>query len=149
MDQAVQSLTLQQKTVDVARCQLHVALDRILWKGDSPSVSWSPERTFGTLSRPPGDQAVAQHSLAARDTTDQWLMTFGVVTSDQTNLTRLESSPDRFGIPWSDACRGSKSSTDVQYCVNGSVIADDAGYWVTTSDHIANDTAIYTMLEAK
>lgn len=131
---------------DDDRCRLHVALDRILWKGDFSQRVMVSGKDLKDALKAAGDQAIAQRSLAARDTSDQWLVTFGVVTSDQTNLTRLEANSIRFGVPWSDECHENKTQTDPQYCVNGSTIADDAGYWISTSDHVANDAAIYTML---
>ena len=105
-----------------------------------------PGKDLKTILKVAQDQVVAQESLAARDTLDQWLVTFGVTTSDKKNPTRLESNSNRFGIPWSEECHGDQSSKSPQYCVNGSTIADDAGYWLATSDHIANDSAIYTAL---
>ena len=38
---------------------------------------------------------------------------------------------------------------DPQYCVNGSTISDDAGYWLATSDHIANDSGVYIVLKGE
>jgi len=100
-------------------------------------------------------QVKEQQSLAARDTIDQWLVTSGITTNDQQNLTRLEgsnNSPDNsqrqtgtsdcFSLPWSEACQGD-TKQDVHYCVNGASIQDDAGYWVATSDHIAHDGVVY------
>jgi hypothetical protein len=131
------------------QCRLHVALDRILWKGDYSERVMVPGKDLKAILKAAQDQVVAQESLAARDTLDQWLVTFGVTTSDKKNLTRLESNSNRFGIPWSEECRGDQSSKNPQYCVNGSTISDDAGYWLATSDHIANDSAVYTVLKGE
>lgn len=149
LQQATQTPVLEKKSADEKACRLHVALDRILWKGDFSQRVMVTGKDLKDALKAADDQVIAQRSLAARDTSDQWLVTFGVVTSDSTNLTRLESSSDRFGVPWSDECRVDEGQKDTQYCVNGATIADDAGYWISTSDHIANDTEIYTMFEPK
>jgi hypothetical protein len=132
-----------------ARCRMHVALDRILWKGDYSERVMVTGKDLKAILKTAQEQVMAQESLAARDTVDQWLVTFGVTTSDKKDLTRLEASGHRFGVPRSEECRGDKSVKTPRYCVNGSAISDDAGYWVATSDHIANDPAVYSVLNGE
>jgi hypothetical protein len=128
---------------------MHVALDRILWKGDYSERVMVTGKDLKAILKTAQEQVMAQESLAARDTVDQWLVTFGVTTSDKKDLTRLEASGHRFGVPRSEECRGDKSVKTPRYCVNGSAISDDAGYWVATSDHIANDPAVYSVLNGE
>ena len=129
------------------RCKLHVALDRVLWTGDYSERVMVTGKDLKDIIKAAQDQVKQQQSLAAPDTTNQWLVSFGITTNDQQNLTRLESGIDRFNIPWSKACKGD-TKEEVHYCVNGASIQDDAGYWVATSDHIANDTITYTSMSS-
>jgi hypothetical protein len=134
---------------DKARCHVHVALDRILWKGDySERVMVTGKDLKGMIAEAQS-QVSAEMSLAARDTSQQWLVTFGITTNDERNLTRLERNGDNFSIPWNVACKGdpNEAKQAVRYCVTGSTITDDGGYWVATSDHIANDKAVYSEMK--
>ena len=66
--------------------RMRVALDRILWKGDYSERVMVTGKDLKALLKAAQDQVVAQESLAARDTVDQWLVTFGVTTSDKKDL---------------------------------------------------------------
>jgi hypothetical protein len=131
-------------------CQIRVALDRILWKGDYSERVMVSGKDLKAMLKTAQSQETDQESLAARDTTDQWLVTYGITTNDPKQLTRLEVREDRFVLPEDKACRGNMSAIkpETPYCVNGSTIAEDASYWVETSSHIANDGITYTTMKA-
>ena len=133
----------------VLHCRVHMALDRILWKGDYSERVMVTGKDLTMMLGDAQNQVAAQESLAAGDTEDQWLVTFGITSNDQRDLTRLEQNGDRFVVPWSGACEGDPNNAKQapHYCVTGSTIADDAAYWVATSDHIANDSAVYSEMK--
>jgi hypothetical protein len=138
------------RTPNLAECRLRVALDRVLWKGDFLERVMVTGKDLKTLLTTAQSEVTEEQNLAARDTADQWLVTYGITTSDPKQLTRLEVQSDRFSLPQDDGCKGNLSGAKPEppYCVNGSTIADDAAYWVATSDHLANDSVLYTSMKA-
>jgi len=132
------------------KCRLRVALDRVLWKGDSSERVMVAGKDLAGMLNTAQQQYLLQDSLAARDVDGQWLTSFGIVEPVSSNLTQLTAQNDVFEVPQDRACNAVKdpSTQATAYCVNGLPIAQDAAYWVTTSDHIANDAVLYKVLQA-
>jgi hypothetical protein len=132
-------------------CRIRTALDRVLWKGDYSERVMVTGKDLKSMLSTAQNQEVAQGGLGARDTVDQWLVTFGITTNDPQQLTRLEVQSNRFVLPSDAGCRGNQSSPtpETPYCVNGSSIQDDAAYWVATSDAIAQDGTLYKVMNAE
>lgn len=131
------------------KCQLWVALDRILWKGDSlERVMVSGKNIKDVLNAATG-QTATHESLEARDTTDQWLLSFGITTYMPDQLTLQHLRADQFGFPIDSGCKGDPNAPKpdkIPYCINGSAISDEAAYSILTSDHVANDNVVYSAL---
>ena len=90
--------------VELGKCRLRVALDRVLWKGDFlERVVVSGKDLKDVLKKTQG-VATDEQSLAAHDTVGQWLITFGITTSTPTQLTLLEAQGDRFSLPQDSGC---------------------------------------------
>ena len=59
-----------------------------------------------------------EQTLAARDTVDEWLMTFGIVTKLSQNLSAASMDPETFVIPGVSFCTDLGSNTEAsKYCV--------------------------------
>ncbi|MGA7341736.1 MAG: hypothetical protein WBE72_24805 [Terracidiphilus sp.] len=135
-------------------CHLKVALDRVLWKGDFSERVMVDGATLTTLMKTAEQQTDQEQTLLARDLSQEWLVTYGVVTRPPTNLTAAASGPETFSVPGSDGCNntGSKSkasnAANSPYCVDGQSILSDHAYWLTTSDQLAQDNAVYTALSS-
>jgi hypothetical protein len=135
-----------------AFCKLHVALDRVLWRGDY-AVRVLVDGTTLTAVLKASTQATAiETTLLANDLHDEWLSTFGVVSTPPTNLVAAASGPESFSLPGVSDCSvaadpplGKKSAgpTPPAYCVDGFTVATDAAYWITTSAQLAKDQSTY------
>jgi hypothetical protein len=92
---------------------------------------------------------VGARSLAARDTANEWLMTFGVVTELPKNLSAASMGPETFTVPGVRLCKNDqKDAEGPQYCISGKWITDDGAYWLATSDHLGRDKQIYKELSS-
>ncbi len=130
-------------------CRVRVALDRVLWKGDYSERVMVDGKTLTQMLTTAQQETDEEQTLAARDTTDEWLMTFGVVTSPPTNLVAASMGTDTFAVPGESFCNDASADAGTPtYCVNGQKVTDDGAYWVSTSDHLANDNAVYKVLKA-
>jgi hypothetical protein len=87
-----------------------------------------------------------------RDTSQQWLVSFGIVTGKSRILTRMNVLSDEFSVPQDPGCKDAEEEAKpsaggkTMYCVNGVPLQADHAYWVTTSDHLAEDKVIYTAM---
>jgi len=130
-------------------CELRVALDRVLWKGDYSErvmVDGKDLKGMLTTAQQVSDE---EQTLLARDTTQEWLLTFGIVTELPKNLSAASRGPETFAIPgWAPCKSDTADAGEPTYCVNGQKITDDGAYWVSTSDHLAEDTQVYKVLAA-
>jgi hypothetical protein len=137
------------KKIDVReKCKLRVDLDRVLWKGDYAErvmVSGSDLVSMLTISQ---KQAVADASLEPTDVSGESLATFGIVQPASPNLSNAGTGDPVYRVQQDKACGSATASvTDAsQYCVNGEPIRTDGAYWVITSDHLANDKAVYSVM---
>jgi hypothetical protein len=139
-----------------AYCQLHIALDRVLWRGDYSERVMIDGTTLTALMKTAGQQADQEQTLLAHDLHQEWLMTYGIVTAPPTNLVAAAAGPESFSVPGVDGCNSSpgplfgKDSSDPgpTYCINGQSLAPDRAYWLTTSDGLADDQVVYKDLGA-
>ncbi|HVN94476.1 MAG TPA: hypothetical protein VMT38_12305 [Terracidiphilus sp.] len=128
-------------------CKVRVALDRIFWKGDYIEyVAVTGKSLKGMLQQ--SEQEMSQQSqLADTGLSEQWLISYGIVQSTLTNLTEINQNGEPLWIPVDPSCVGD-SPTGTTYCVGGTPIADDAYYWLVTSDQLAQDKVVYGTLQS-
>jgi hypothetical protein len=130
-------------------CSLRVALDRVLWKGDFSERVMVDGKTLQLMLATAQQESDDEQTLAARDTRDEWLMTFGIATKPPQNLSGASMGPATFTVPGVDFCtsQGTEAGTS-QYCINGQKVTNDGAYWVSTSDHLADDNQVYKAFTA-
>lgn len=144
----------QQKRKDLpkhpqAYCRLRVALDRVLWKGDYSERVMVDGKTLKSALTLAQQESSDEQSLAARDATDEWLMTYGIVTEPPKNLSASSMGPGTFSVPGARFCKNDQSEGGTpQYCVDGRKISDDGAYWISTSDHLAQDSQLYKLFNS-
>lgn len=132
-----------------AYCHLHVALDRVLWKGDLSERVMVDGKTLKSMLATAQQESDDEETLEARDTTKQWLTTLGVTSALPKNLSAASMGPETFTVPGIGLCKNDqKDAKGPQYCINDQFVADDGAYWVATSDHLAQDTQLYRVLSA-
>jgi hypothetical protein len=144
-----------------AYCELRVALDMILWKGDYASRAQVKGSDLTDMMSVAQKLSSGENDLATHDVSGEWLATFGIGQTGVKNLPTLAPRTDAFWIPGATDCvdndnapvkaqsaSGSQStpSQGVKYCVNGKVIQPDASYWVVTGDHLMQDEQVYGTL---
>jgi hypothetical protein len=134
------------KTDEKRYCETRVALDRVFWRGDYFQRVMMSGKDLKAVLKTAQKKAQSERDLVAQDISGQWLYTFGVVTNEPEQLTRIEMSSDRFSLPQNKACVGDVSAAKKEQplCINGATISDDGSYWVVTSDSLARDTTDYS-----
>ncbi len=128
-------------------CKLRVALDRVFWKGDYLEYVAVTGRSLKSMLAASQDEMAQQAQLADTGLSQAWLVSFGIVQSSLTNITQINENGEPLWIPVDPSCVGD-SPTQSTYCVGGTPIADDAYYWLVTSDQLAQDKAVYGTLES-
>jgi hypothetical protein len=127
-----------------AYCHLHVALDRVIWGGDVSERVMVNGQTLTSMLATAQKESDDEQTLVTRDTTRQWLTTFGITTELPKNLSAASMGPATFTVPGITLCqKDQKDAKGAQYCINARPIADDGAYWVATSDHLARDSQLY------
>ena len=141
-------------------CQLRIALDRIFWKGDYiefVAMTGKNLKNILDLSKTKSDERA---DLQDKDITGEWLISYGIVQSSLSNLTQISQNNEPLWIPVDPACKGESITNDEQknedgekvsqsvYCIGGTPIADDAYYWILTTDQLAQDKDVYGTLQA-
>lgn len=127
------------------RCHIQVALDRLLWVGSNFETVMLSGSNLEALIDKSQVESESEEQLTKADASQQWLMAFGIEAQPQSNLTTLYEKTSGFSLPQNSAC---KSDTAGSHCVNQHAIQPDASYSIATSDHIAEDQQIYTMMAA-
>jgi hypothetical protein len=127
-------------------CETRVALDRVFWRGDYFQRVMMSGQDLKAVLKTAQKKAQSERDLVAQDISGQWLYTFGVVTNEPEQLTRIEMSSERFSLPQNKACVGDVSAAKKEQplCINGATISDDGSYWVVTSDSLARDRTDYS-----
>ncbi len=128
-------------------CMVRSALDRIFWKGDYVAyvaVTGKNLQDILTLSE---KKMAEQAGLADTGYTREWLISYGIVQSELTNITEVSRNNEPLWIPVDPTCVGTAGGQST-YCVGGTPIADDAYYWLLTTDQLAQDKAVYGTLQA-
>lgn len=133
-------------------CQLQVALDRILWKGDHAERVMVSGRDLQKVLDDASSLSSQEVALVPNDLFQEWVNTFGIVTSPSANLTRLAMSSGAFYVGQEPICQDIAeqkklaATNATMYCVNGVPIVSDRAYALVTSDSFAEDKAIYKTL---
>jgi hypothetical protein len=128
-------------------CMVRSALDRIFWKGDYVAyvaVTGKDLKDILTLSE---KKMAEQAELADTGYTREWLISYGIVQSSLANITEVSRNNEPLWIPVDPTCVGTIRGQST-YCVGGTPIADDAYYWLLTTDQLAQDKAVYGTLQA-
>jgi hypothetical protein len=139
-----------------AYCKLHVALDRVLWRGDYAVRVLVDGTTLASVLKSSSEAPAVETTLLANDIHQEWLSTFGFVSTQPTDLVTAASGPESFSLPGISDCNvtadpplGKKSTapTPKPYCVDGFTIAPDAAYWIATSSQLAKDQSTYKAIQ--
>ena len=140
---------LQEKKEELeAYCRLRIALDRILWKGDYSERVMVDGKTLKQMLAIARQRTANEQALSARDTVEEWLITFGIVTHPPENLSTASMGSTTFTIPGVAFCTLPDANTEAsEYCVNDQRLTDDGAYFVATSDHLAGDKQVYGILQ--
>ncbi len=90
----------------------------------------------------------SEQALSARDTVEEWLMTFGIVAQLPENLSAASMGPATFAIPGVAFCTAPGANAGAsKYCINGQRLTDDGAYLVATSDHLGQDKQVYSIFK--
>jgi len=128
-------------------CKLRVALDRIFWKGDFLEYVAVTGKSLKSMLALSQDQMAQQSQLADTGVTQEWLISYGIVQSTLTNLTEINQNNEPLWIPVDPSCN-SDAAGQTTYCIGGTPVTDDGYYWLVTSDQLAQDKAVYGMLQS-
>lgn len=142
---------------DDRRCQLQVALDRVLWKGDYIERVLVTGADISAMITASDSLSSQTRQLQQPTTTGSWLQTFGIVKTGEAPPNRspiagqsstkfaIPTDPNCFALP--DQAGGAAKPT---YCILSNSIEEtpqkDGGFWIATSDHLASDTTTYPAL---
>jgi hypothetical protein len=128
-------------------CKLRVALDRIFWKGDYLEYVAVKGQDIQKIL----DQSEAlieqQNELTETDTSQEWLVSYGIVQSSLSNPTLVNQNNEPLWIPVDPTCAG-ESAGKSTYCIAQTPIVDDDYYWLVTTDQLAEDRSVYGTLDA-
>ena len=127
-------------------CKLRAALDRILWKGDFLEYVAVQGKDLKALLDSSQKMMAEQAKLSDTGVDREWLISYGVVQSALTNLTEISQNDEPLWIPVDPSCSAASGGKST-YCVEGTPIADDAYYWLLTTDQLAEDKAVYGTLQ--
>ncbi len=128
-------------------CMVRSALDRIFWKGDYVAYLAVTGKNLKDILSLSEEKMAEQAELADTGYTREWLISYGIVQSGLTNITEVSRNNEPLWIPVDSTCTGDASGQST-YCIGGTPIADDAYYWLLTTDQLAQDKAVYGTLEA-
>lgn len=128
-------------------CKLRVALDRIFWKGDYLEYVAVKGQDIETILKESDALIQQQNSLTETDTTQEWLVSYGIVQSSLSNPTLVNHNNEPLWIPVDPTCEG-ESAGKSTYCIAQTPIVDDAYYWLVTTDQLAEDRSVYGTLDA-
>lgn len=133
-------------------CQLHVALDRVLWRGDYAVRVLVDGTTLASVLKSSTQATAVETTRLANDLHQEWLSTFGLVSTPPTNLVAAASGPESFSLPGVSGCsaaadpplgKKTASPAPTAYCAEGFTVATDAAYWIATSAQLAKDQSTY------
>ncbi len=140
-----------------AYCELHVALDRVLWRGDYSVRVLVDGNTLASVLNSSRKATGIETTKLANDLHEEWLSTFGLVSTPPTDLVAAASGPESFSLPGVNDCSlsaapplGKKAAgpPPTAYCVDGFTLASDAAYWIATSNQLANDPSTYNAIQS-
>jgi hypothetical protein len=129
-------------SIDRTRCELRMALDRVLWKGDYAEVAMLPGKDVASLMAAASNQNSLEQTLEQTDISGQWLVTFGIVTSPALNLGRSQPNANEFFVTHDENCNDAQERAhpsaggSALYCVNGVPLLADHSYSIATTDYL-------------
>jgi hypothetical protein len=112
-------------------------------------------KDLASIMQVASEQSDQEQNLLPRDTSQEWLVTYGIVTGKSSVLTRMTARSDEFSVPQNPACKDAgeeekpSAGGKTMYCVNGLPLQADHAYWVTTSDHLAEDKVVYSAMSGQ
>ncbi len=118
-------------------CELHIALDRILWKGDYLEYVAVTGNDITQMLAASEGKIQESAELTDRDIDQEWLVSYGVVQSSLSDPTQVNRNNEPLWIPVDPSCHG--TSGKHTYCIGGQAIVADAYYWLLTTDQLAQD----------
>jgi hypothetical protein len=123
-------------------CELRMALDRVLWKGDYSEIVMLSGKDIAGMMLTASTQNSQEQSLSQTDISGQWLVTFGIVTVPASNLTRSQISSSEFSVTSDPSCNDVQERVHPSaggrtlYCVNGQPLLPDHAYSIATTDYL-------------
>jgi hypothetical protein len=128
-------------------CMVRSALDRIFWKGDYVAYVAVTGKNLIDILNLSEQKMAEQAELADTGYTREWLISYGIVQSTLTNVTEISRNNEPLWIPVDPTCKGDSTGQST-YCIGGTPIANDAYYWLLTTDQLAQDKAVYGTLQS-
>jgi hypothetical protein len=128
-------------------CKLRVALDRIFWKGDYLEYVAVKGQDIETILNKSDALIQQQNELTETDTSQEWLVSYGIVQSSLSNPTLVNQNNEPLWIPVDPTCAGESAGRST-YCIAQTPIVDDDYYWLVTTDQLAEDRSVYGTLDA-
>ena len=128
-------------------CKLRVALDRIFWKGDYLEYVAVKGQDIETILNKSDALVQQQNELTETDTSQEWLVSYGIVQSSLSNPTLVNQNNEPLWIPVDPTCAG-ESAGKSTYCIAQTPIVNDAYYWLVTTDQLAEDRSVYGTFDA-
>ena len=132
---------------NVNLCKLRVALDRIFWKGDYLEYVAATGKDIKAILQQSDTLIQQQNALTETDTTQEWLVSYGIVQSSLSNPTLVNQNNEPLWIPLDPTCEG-ESAGKSTYCIAQTPIVEDAYYWLVTTDQLAEDRAVFGTFDA-
>jgi len=123
-------------------CELRMALDRVLWKGDYSEIVMLSGKDIAGMMLAASTQNSQEQSLSQTDISGQWLVTFGIVTVPASNLTRSQISSSEFSVTSDPSCNDVQERAHPSaggrtlYCVNGQPLLADHAYSIAATDYL-------------
>lgn len=128
-------------------CKLRVALDRIFWKGDYLEYVAVKGQDIEKILSQSDALIKQQNELTETDTSQEWLVSYGIVQSSLSNPTLVNQNNEPLWIPVDPTC-AAQSAGKSTYCIAQTPIVDDHYYWMITTDQLAEDRSVYGTLDA-
>ena len=128
-------------------CKLRVALDRIFWKGDYLEYVAVKGQDIAKILNQSDALIQQQNELTETDTSQEWLVSYGIVQSSLSNPTLVNQNNEPLWIPVDPTCHA-QSAGKSTYCIAQTPIVDDDYYWMVTTDQLAEDRSVYGTLDA-
>ena len=124
------------------RCELRIALDRVLWKGEYAETVMVSGKDIASMMATAATENTQEQTLQQADISGKWLVTFGIVAAPAINLTRTQVSSEEFSAASDPSCNDAQeiahpsAGGNTLYCVNGLPLLADHAYSIATTDYM-------------